>query len=467
MSGEFDAERARLLRAFRSGQGATDALATLGGQFLWKSWPKTLSLPDLARDEVLAELLLNFPIFPAWLEARMTTLRRMLLFAPAREIMAPLLGRLAIQCHLNEYAWAEDAAETLLVARLAESLDDLTPDQVMTLACYRPLAELPGADALLSKGWTGPVADVLREQVATVREEQAIAAALPTLTPIRTGVSENVRTQYEANPYPRWRRAGPGPVLTHVHGRRIPPEPQVLVAGCGTGKHAIEATLCLAGARTLAVDLSRASLAYAVRKTRELGLSDRITYAQADLLELRDAGRQFDMVQSAGVLHHMSDPFEGARRICALAKPGALVALGLYSATARASLKPAKALGKSYTPQTIREFRQAIISAPPGDPLRVPAISARDFYATSGCRDLLMHVQEHEMSIPDLRRMMDENDLTFLGFHQFELPDVRERYVARFPHDPEGRDLHAWEDFEAEHPSTFARMYQFWAEKRA
>ena len=163
----------------------------------------------------------------------------------------------------------------------------------------------------------------------------------------------------------------------------------------------------------------------------------------------------------------MADPFEGARRICRLAKPGGLIALGLYSARARAVLDPAKAVARRYTPQTVRELRQAIINLPDDDPARRPIVVSPDFYSTSGCRDLLMHVQEHQLTFADLRRILDENGLTFMGFLQFGIPSIRDAYKARFPHDPGGLDLDAWETFEEERPTTFARMYQFWAEKRA
>src|SRR6185436_8250350 len=51
---------------------------------------------------------------------------------------------------------------------------------------------------------------------------------------------------------------------------------------------AVEAAMAMPGARILAVDLSRASLAYGALKTQEMGLADRLTFAQADLLELAD-----------------------------------------------------------------------------------------------------------------------------------------------------------------------------------
>lgn len=465
MSEDLAAERVRLVSAFRSGKGATEILAVDAVRVLGGTWPTPTRIADVAYDALLAELLQSAPIFPVWLERMMTAMRRVLLFAAPNDGLAPLKANLAIQCHLNEHAWAEDATETQLIDILAASLADLTPDQVISLACYRPLARLPGADALLEKGWTGPVLAVLKEQIVAVREEQAIADALPTLTPVLGAVSQAVQSQYEANPYPRWRRAGPGPFQNQVNGRPLPKDPTVFIAGCGTGRHAILATMMLQSKHTLAVDLSRTSLAYAVRKTREMGLEDRITYAQADLLELGDSVGPFDIVQSTGVLHHLNDPFEGARKVCRLVKPGGFVAIGLYSALAREHLKPAKALGRTFTPQTVREFRQAIIASPQDDPVRAPAVGSRDFYASSGCRDLLMHVQEHELTVADLRRMLAENDLKFLGFIQFSFKEVREPYLAMFPHDPTGVDLDAWEIFEAAYPRTFSRMYQFWAEK--
>src|SRR5206468_3479419 len=46
----------------------------------------------------------------------------------------------------------------------------------------------------------------------------------------------------------------------------------ILIAGCGTGRQAIDAAQRFHGARVLAIDLSLGSLSYAKRKTRELDL---------------------------------------------------------------------------------------------------------------------------------------------------------------------------------------------------
>src|SRR4029077_17310690 len=84
----------------------------------------------------------------------------------------------------------------------------------------------------------------------------------------------------------------------------------ILIAGCGTGQHPIGMAQRFAGARLLAVDLSLASLGYALRKTRALGL-DNVAYAQADILKLGVLDRRFDMIDSRGGRNHLADPADG------------------------------------------------------------------------------------------------------------------------------------------------------------
>src|SRR5262249_61902411 len=114
----------------------------------------------------------------------------------------------------------------------------------------------------------------------------------------------------------------------------------ILVAGCGTGQHTLEAARRFAGAKVLAIDLSRTSLAYAMRKTRELGLGN-IEYAQADILELGSLPRRFDLIEASGVLHHLGDPRRGWRILLSLLRPRGLMHVALYSACARESIRAA------------------------------------------------------------------------------------------------------------------------------
>ena len=213
------------------------------------------------------------------------------------------------------------------------------------------------------------------------------------------------------------------------------------------------------------MDISRASLAYAQRMAGALGVGN-IAFGQADVLELGGLGRSFDLIECSGVLHHLADPFAGARALAGVLKPGGVLFLGLYSATARRILAPAKALAAGFPPtvEGIRALRRAIHAATPDDPVR-QVIDIGDFYATSPCRDLLMHVQEVEMDIADIQRMLDENGLEFQGFTV--PPAVSAAYASRFPDDPEARDLSHWAEFERRNPKTFTGMYQFRAGKPA
>ena len=110
--------------------------------------------------------------------------------------------------------------------------------------------------------------------------------------------------------------------------------PSILIAGCGTGQHSIGTASRFSNCHVTAVDLSLASLAYATRKTNELKLGN-LKYLQADILHLHQMGKEFDIIESAGVLHHMDEPMAGWKVIVDLLKPGGLMKIGLYSELAR------------------------------------------------------------------------------------------------------------------------------------
>lgn len=123
-----------------------------------------------------------------------------------------LIAALACQCFINEYAFAETAEETALVAGLAERRlkgSGLAPAEVV-LAMYRPLYGLPGREGLAEQSdhLAPALAALVRQQLLEPLAEGEIARDLPRLTPIEDAVSGAVRDQYEANPYPRWLSTG-------------------------------------------------------------------------------------------------------------------------------------------------------------------------------------------------------------------------------------------------------------------
>jgi len=378
-------------------------------------------------------------------EREMTALRRETLASPSLELCCAL----AQQCFLNEYVWSETDAEAARVAQLERSAS--TPLQLAALGMYRPLSasrKPVGGGEAFERLWRRLVEEPAAEA----------ALAIPRITAVHDDVSRRVQVQYEANPYPRWQRAPvPGAfplprmlrsLFPHAEPAKLaaPDAPEILVAGCGTGRHAAVTAQLQPHARVLAVDLSRASLAYAARRCAELGLAN-IRFAQADLLELGALETRFDLIECSGVLHHMRDPLAGWRVLLSLLKPGGFMKLGLYSEAARRNIVAAREVVKGLS---VAEARRRIFELPASHPGRA-VTSLRDFYSASGTRDLVLHVQEHRFTIPQLASAIAELGVEFLGF---ELPG---RKLAL--------SLEQWDAYETANPDAFASMYQFWIRK--
>jgi tetratricopeptide (TPR) repeat protein/SAM-dependent methyltransferase len=443
-----------------------------------------------AGDPLLRCVLETGPVCDPELERYLTAQRVAMLDAadagaPGDDSILAFQAALARQCFINEYVFAVTDSEQERVRSLRDSLavalasDGQVPIlPLVALAAYGPLHALPGAERLLPRLWPAPVQAALVQQVQEPQAELALRASIPALTPLEDSVSRAVRAQYEDNPYPRWIKAAPvaaPPSLEDYLRRKFPLAPlrsvakgslEILIAGCGTGQQALEAAARYPGADILAVDLSLTSLSYAKRKASEQG-AGAIAFAQADILGLGSLGRTFDVIESSGVLHHLADPMAGWRVLLSLLRPRGVMRLGLYSKVARHHITAARAAiaerGYQPTADDIRRCRQELMGFDAGE-LFANISASVDFYTLSGCRDLLFHVQEHQLTLPEIAAFLAAHDLEFLGF---ELdPALLHQYGQAHRDDPGARDLARWDAFERAYPQIFAGMYQFWVQKR-
>ena len=360
---ELERVSVRLIRRNPAVAAALAALASMPRP------PDLAHFAVLAGDGLLRSLMAGARICDPDLEHLLTTMRSALLAAStpvAAEIAAPMLAfacDLARQCFINEYVFAESAAEEEMVRRLAAWVeaglaagDAIAAATIVALACHRPLHAVPAAARLLERTWPAAVDALLTQQVREPAAEQAIRATVPALTEIDDTVSRQRTRPVRGKPLSAMDRAAARavrafPLAEHLQ-MKFPLAPlrsidstggtDVLIAGCGTGAHAIEICRRIRGARVLAIDLSRTSLAFATRKTRVLGLA--IDYAQADILRLGEVDRAFlDLIEASGVLHHLADPFAGWRILLARLKPGGVMAIGLYSRLARGEINAIRA----------------------------------------------------------------------------------------------------------------------------
>jgi 2-polyprenyl-3-methyl-5-hydroxy-6-metoxy-1,4-benzoquinol methylase len=459
------------------------------------AWPRQVRLAELlgaegasamAREAMLLALLQSKVVHDPELERLLTAVRRGRLRLaiegngrPVDDEGLEFFCALAQQCFLNEYVFAFGDIERTHVRQVEERIvaalaagAEIAPLDLIVIASYLSLHKLPGAASLLTRSWPDAIERLLTQQIREPLEEESDRYDIPVLTPIDDAVSLQVQNQYEESPYPQWATVPQIEPTTVVHFLRdrlniVPISwPQttvgvdILIAGCGTGSHSIDSALRFPKARILAVDISRTSLAYARRKSRELGLTN-IEYGQADILKLAALGRRFDVIETVGVLHHLADPAAGWRALLSLLRPHGLILVGLYSVTARQSLAAARAFiaerGYRARADDIRACRQDLIQRSGMPPFR-------DFSSTSGCRDLLFNVMEHQFTIPQIKAFLDENRLTFLGFEQLP-PDVLRQFQQQFSDAGALRDLELWHAFEQTHPLTFGNMYFFWIQK--
>lgn len=464
------------------------------------AWPTLLSESELlqsadwqrlARNTAFLWLLNNEVVTDIWLERYLSSLRRLILLRATSEAMkdgqeeAALLEvccAIAINCHLAEYAFAVSDDEYAKVAELQESLatslscsEGIVPLKIAALAAYVPLTVFHDHQALLQE-FSAPLRGVVEQQLVGPLTERDLARQIEALSGITDDTSMAVREQYEENPYPRWgktARIEPYEDMYAVLRQRCPladidrfPSDRILVAGCGTGRHPIHTALRLPRAQVTAIDLSLASLAYGLRKARELEVEN-LKFAQADILNLSDAIGQYDIIECVGVLHHLENPLQGWLHLLKHLKPGGVMRIGLYSEYARKFVVAAReAIIKRRlkpTDRIIRQFRQDVVDNGLNQRFGMAFTRSADFYTLSSCRDLLFHIQEHRFTLPVIEKFLNENNLRFIGF---DVDDhVKGSYQSMFGDDPACRNLRLWNRYEKKHPNTFAKMYQFWVQR--
>lgn len=453
----------------------------------------------IATDELFLQFLEKTFTADADLELFLTKVRRKLLFENSSkdDVQADelrVIKALAFQGLNNEYVFDNDDEEDSLLVNLKHSIEALisnraTPTRPLeckllvfgmysrldVLACRAQINNIP------LEYWSESFRPFLEQTLSIPLEEEKIKHEIPTIGNIEDQTSKLVQSQYEENPYPRWVSL---PEITNSNFKDelatsfphyTPPSfldgpIKILIAGCGTGQQPIQIAMCYNNAEVLAVDISKSSLAYAIRMAKKYGVKN-IRFMQGDILQLSELNKKFHIIMCTGVLHHMNDPLAGWKVLTTLLEKNGLMKVALYSELARRYIVVARETIKNEnitpTNKNIRHFRRKIMTHEMGDFLYQNTYS-RDFYTTSRCRDLLFHFMEHRFTLSQISKALFELNLEFIGFNfpfQPESNRATKLYLADFPDDPEMRNLTLWNKFEAKYPDTFAGMYNFWCQR--
>lgn len=286
----------------------------------------------------------------------------------------------------------------------------------------------------------------------------------------------SVKKQYESFPYPRWENLdqqrpinygralelefGYYPIPSSLYEKDI----NVLIAGCGTGRHALNVAKYFNNVHVTAIDMSLKSLSYAKQKSESLNIHN-IDFYQADLTKLHSNDKHFDIVECSGVLHHIPEYKLALKNILDTLKPNGFLKLSLYSRQARQSIISIREnLSKDVTQLSddeIKLYRQAILLD--DDQQRKTLIESPDFMSMSGIKDLVFHNYEIQFSPLEIKNLCNEFDLKWIGFSGLSAKTL-ERFHNMFGISADATNLEQWEVFEIEYPNTFTGMYQFYCQ---
>ncbi len=387
---------------------------------------------------------------------------------------------LSMQCFLNEYIYDKSKDEIEKIKKIDERIKNnlkenkkISDVEILCLSCYDPLTNFSWSNKI---EFSDKLKEIFELQIKNNEIEDQISKSIKSISKVEDQVSIKVKKQYEENPYPRWENLGlsiePRKVEDVINDSDLnldlqkitnSESPEILIAGCGTGQHAITTASKYKKSKILALDLSFRSLSYAKRKANKLNINN-IDFIQGNILDLESIDRKFDIIESVGVLHHMDNPFKGWKILTSCMNNDSLMLIGLYSELARQHIKEIKnkinklRLKSNY--KNIIKFRKDLINN--NDDHWNYIKSSPDFYSVSGVRDLLFHVQEHRFTISKIKEYLDKLGLIFLGF---EDQLVKENFKEIYNNKIDLYNLEKWEEYEKNNPRIFAGMYQFWCKK--
>ena len=219
---------------------------------------------------------------------------------------------------------------------------------------------------------------------------------------------DRVREFYEETPFPNypshdsltWLNArAERSNFARLLNQAIPLDARILDIGCGTG----QMSLYLARGRRLVIgaDLARKSLELGAAAAHRFQLS-RVFFVETDLHCPGLQERSFDVVYSAGVLHHTPDPRTSFIRIAQLARPGGLIVLGLYNVFARMPHRVRRLVAR-LTGYRVIPF-DPVLSDRENEPSRRRA----------WIRDQYQHPEEHRHTLGEVQTWFRENDVEYM-----------------------------------------------------
>lgn len=245
--------------------------------------------------------------------------------------------------------------------------------------------------------------------------------------------NDNPLSDVVSNQYERW--VYPEPILdlrawlqnnwqwfdpSHAHPIFWPtgsydPAIDILIAGCGSNQAAVFA-YNNPQARVTGIDVSQSSL------NHQQYLKDKYVLKNLDLqlLPIEQIGslnRDFDLIVSTGVLHHLADPQAGLNALAQCIRPNGVIALMLYAKYGRIGVEMLQSVTRDLDlrqdEQSLQVVKDMLGVLPQNHPVKSYLSIAPDLQFDAGLVDTFLHGRDRSYSIDDCLDFVASAGLVF------------------------------------------------------
>lgn len=189
----------------------------------------------------------------------------------------------------------------------------------------------------------------------------------------------------------------------------------ILVAGCGANQAAVLA-YTNPGCRVVGIDVSQPSLDHH-RHLREAYGLDNLDLHLLPIEEVTSLNREFDLIVSTGVLHHLHDPAAGMRALARQLRPDGVAGIMLYARYGRIGVEMLQGvfrdLGLDQDVVSVDTVKAALSALPADHPVRSYLAVAPDLAFDAGLVDTFLHGRDRSFTTDECIALVEQAGLVF------------------------------------------------------
>jgi SAM-dependent methyltransferase len=203
--------------------------------------------------------------------------------------------------------------------------------------------------------------------------------------------------------------------------REYRPDLDILIAGCGTYQAAVFAFMNRAS-KVVAIDVSRSALNHQQYLKDKHGLQN-LELHLLPIEEVSTLGRDFDLIVSSGVLHHLADPLAGLTALAGCLRADGALGVMLYAKYGRFGVELLESvfrdLGLSQDEASVQLVKDAVALLPADHPVRNYFNRAHDLLTDGALVDTFLHSRQRSYTVAECLDLVRSAGLTFQGwFHK-------------------------------------------------